>query len=152
MLFARSLRPLANTCTHLSTRAAFTTTHPKVFSTMSQADAKPDIPNTPPAKWPSPEDWPASKVRQTFIDYFKESPGFEHTFWPSSGVIPFDDDTLLFANAVGAVTQASQLTLTGYEPVQAPLPGHCRPQHRPFQADPRGQLAKVHSRRRQAQW
>ena len=67
---------------------------------MSMADSVPQVPTSAPAKWPAPEDWPASKVRQTFIDYFVKQPGFEHTFWPSSGVIPFDDDTLLFANAV----------------------------------------------------
>jgi alanyl-tRNA synthetase len=69
---------------------------------MSPATTAPALPKTPPAKWPSPEDWPANKVRQTFIDYFVNAPGFEHTFWRSSGVIPFDDDTLLFANAVSA--------------------------------------------------
>lgn len=61
---------------------------------------KPVVPTTPPHPWPSPQDWPAAKVRSTFIEYFKNAPGAEHTFWPSSGVIPFDDDTLLFANAV----------------------------------------------------
>ncbi|RSH95316.1 Alanine--tRNA ligase [Saitozyma podzolica] len=66
---------------------------------MSAATSAPVVPTSAPAKWPSPEDWPAARVRQTFIDYFVNSPGFEHTFWPSSGVIPFDDDTLLFANA-----------------------------------------------------
>ncbi|OCF54527.1 alanine-tRNA ligase [Kwoniella mangroviensis CBS 10435] len=66
---------------------------------MSFADKKPAVPTTAPHPWPSPSDWPASKVRQTYIDYFVNQPGFEHTFWPSSGVIPFDDDTLLFANA-----------------------------------------------------
>jgi UDP:flavonoid glycosyltransferase YjiC (YdhE family) len=70
------------------------------IANMSAATSAPDIPSTPPAKWPQPENWPAAKVRQTFIDYFVNAPGFEHTFWPSSGVIPFDDDTLLFANAV----------------------------------------------------
>lgn len=63
------------------------------------ANDKPTVPTTAPHAWPSPEDWPAAKVRQTFIDYFVNQPGFEHTFWPSSGVVPFDDDTLLFANA-----------------------------------------------------
>ncbi|WVR09077.1 alanine-tRNA ligase [Kwoniella sp. DSM 27419] len=66
---------------------------------MSAAALKPEVPTTAPHPWPQPEDWPAAKVRQTFIDYFVQQPGFEHTFWPSSGVIPFDDDTLLFANA-----------------------------------------------------
>ena len=67
---------------------------------MSAASSKPVTPTTAPHPYPRPEDWPAAKVRSTYIDYFKNAPGFEHTFWPSSGVIPFDDDTLLFANAV----------------------------------------------------
>ncbi|KAL1405999.1 Alanine--tRNA ligase [Vanrija albida] len=66
---------------------------------MSAANAAPTVPTTAPARWPAPEDWPASKVRTTFINYFVEQPEFGHTFWASSGVIPFDDDTLLFANA-----------------------------------------------------
>lgn len=41
-------------------------------------------------------DWTAFKVRKTFLDYFKDK---EHTFVPSSPVIPFEDPTLLFANA-----------------------------------------------------
>lgn len=64
------------------------------------ASLVPTVPDSPPHPWPRPQEWPAAKVRQTYIDYFKEQPGLEHTFWPSSGVIPFDDDTLLFANAV----------------------------------------------------
>ncbi|KAG4306146.1 hypothetical protein PORY_000134 [Pneumocystis oryctolagi] len=40
--------------------------------------------------------WPSSKVRETFITYFKER---DHTFVPSSSVIPYNDPTLLFANA-----------------------------------------------------
>ncbi|WWD21148.1 alanine-tRNA ligase [Kwoniella shandongensis] len=66
---------------------------------MSAATSKPDVPTSAPHPWPVPQEWPANKVRQTYIDYFAKQPGFEHTFWPSSGVIPFDDDTLLFANA-----------------------------------------------------
>lgn len=41
-------------------------------------------------------DWPANKVRETFTGYFKER---GHTFVPSSSTIPYDDPTLLFANA-----------------------------------------------------
>ncbi|CDR44690.1 CYFA0S15e01530g1_1 [Cyberlindnera fabianii] len=41
-------------------------------------------------------EWTAKKVRQTFFDYFQER---GHTFVPSSSVIPYDDPTLLFANA-----------------------------------------------------
>jgi alanyl-tRNA synthetase len=59
-----------------------------------------NVPNTPPHRFPAPEDWPAAKVRQTFIEYFTKQQGLEHTFWPSSSVIPYDDPTLLFANAV----------------------------------------------------
>jgi hypothetical protein len=65
-----------------------------------------NIPNTPPHAWPVPEDWPAAKVRQTFMDYFMQQKGLEHTFWPSSNVIPYDDPTLLFANAVSTKGKA----------------------------------------------
>ncbi|BFZ55967.1 Alanine--tRNA ligase [Savitreella phatthalungensis] len=40
--------------------------------------------------------WPATLVRKTFFDYFQKH---GHTFVPSSPTIPFDDPTLLFANA-----------------------------------------------------
>lgn len=40
--------------------------------------------------------WTASTVRKTFLDYFAEK---NHKFVPSSPVVPFDDPTLLFANA-----------------------------------------------------
>lgn len=64
------------------------------------ANSAPQVPTTAPSPWPEAQNWPAEKVRKTYIEYFTKQPGFEHTFWPSSGVIPFDDDTLLFANAV----------------------------------------------------
>ena len=41
--------------------------------------------------------WTASKVRSTFLDYFKEK--HNHTYVKSAPVIPFDDPTLLFVNA-----------------------------------------------------
>ncbi|KAI6153792.1 tRNA synthetases class II (A)-domain-containing protein [Pisolithus tinctorius] len=40
--------------------------------------------------------WPARRVRQEFFDYFGNR---GHTFVPSSSTIPYDDPTLLFANA-----------------------------------------------------
>ncbi|EDO15102.1 hypothetical protein Kpol_1071p9 [Vanderwaltozyma polyspora DSM 70294] len=40
--------------------------------------------------------WNANKVRDTFYDYFKSK---NHTFISSSPVVPYDDPTLLFANA-----------------------------------------------------
>ncbi|TFY60907.1 hypothetical protein EVG20_g7252 [Dentipellis fragilis] len=41
-------------------------------------------------------EWPAQRVRQAFFDYF-QSKG--HRFVPSSPTIPYEDPTLLFANA-----------------------------------------------------
>lgn len=42
-------------------------------------------------------EWSAGKVRQTFIDFFKEK--HQHDFVVSSPVVPLDDPTLLFCNA-----------------------------------------------------
>lgn len=42
-------------------------------------------------------EWTAKSVRQTYIDYFKQQ--HNHTFVPSSSSIPYEDPTLLFANA-----------------------------------------------------
>ncbi|KAG6332771.1 hypothetical protein ID866_6316 [Astraeus odoratus] len=40
--------------------------------------------------------WPARRIRDEFFNYFKSR---DHTFVPSSSTIPYDDPTLLFANA-----------------------------------------------------
>ncbi|SPQ96879.1 unnamed protein product (mitochondrion) [Plasmodiophora brassicae] len=40
--------------------------------------------------------WTCDRVRQTFIEFFQ---GKDHTFYPSSRVIPYDDPTLLFINS-----------------------------------------------------
>ncbi|PWN28781.1 hypothetical protein BDZ90DRAFT_230790 [Jaminaea rosea] len=42
-------------------------------------------------------DWPAKKVRSQFMSYFQQQ--HAHSFVPSSSCIPYDDPTLLFANA-----------------------------------------------------
>lgn len=44
----------------------------------------------------TPQNWPAAKVRDTFLQYFKD---LDHKFVPSSSVVPHDDPTLLFTNA-----------------------------------------------------
>ncbi len=41
-------------------------------------------------------EWPAKRVRDTFVEFFKKK---DHTHWPSSKVVPYDDPTLLFTNA-----------------------------------------------------
>lgn len=41
-------------------------------------------------------EWPASKVRETFVEFFEKK---GHVNWKSSPVVPHNDPTLLFANA-----------------------------------------------------
>jgi len=41
-------------------------------------------------------EWPVKRVRETFIEFFKSK---AHDFVPSSPVVPYEDPTLLFANA-----------------------------------------------------
>ncbi|PWA44397.1 Alanine-tRNA ligase, class IIc [Artemisia annua] len=41
-------------------------------------------------------EWPANKVRDTFIKFFEDR---NHVYWKSSPVVPVNDPTLLFANA-----------------------------------------------------
>jgi alanyl-tRNA synthetase len=53
------------------------------------------------AAMPGPEtqqdiQWPAKRVRDTFVKFFEDK---NHVYWKSSPVVPFNDPTLLFANA-----------------------------------------------------
>jgi alanyl-tRNA synthetase len=50
--------------------------------------------------------WTSRAVRQQFFDFFKAK---DHTFVPSSPTIPFDDPTLLFANA--GMNQVSRVSV-----------------------------------------
>ncbi|KAK8616378.1 hypothetical protein V6N13_017930 [Hibiscus sabdariffa] len=45
---------------------------------------------------PLQTEWPAKKVRDTFIKFFE---GKNHVYWKSSPVVPHNDPTLLFVNA-----------------------------------------------------
>ena len=82
------LSPLASLKPVNSLRADFHPASRAFSSTMSIY--------TNPATNPKVQEWPAAKVRDTFLDFFKQK---QHTFVPSSSVIPHDDPTLLFANA-----------------------------------------------------
>lgn len=54
------------------------------------------LPNRQITMAPNVGEWPATRVRKEFIDFFAAR---GHTFWPSSSTIPYEDPTLLFANA-----------------------------------------------------
>ena len=73
MLFRRFLSP-ASICS----RRLYYTTTPRLRMA------------APPPKLTAPQ------VRQAFFDFFKSK---QHTFVPSSSTIPYEDPTLLFANA-----------------------------------------------------
>jgi alanyl-tRNA synthetase len=64
--------------------------------------APPHSSHPPSAPRPHGAGWPVAKVRETFIEFFKNKPEAApngHTFVPSSPVVPHDDPTLLFTNA-----------------------------------------------------
>lgn len=61
-------------------------------------------------------EWPVSKVRAKYIDFFRQYHG--HTFFPSSPVVPHDDPTLLFTNA--GMNQYKSIFL-GIAPPNSPL-------------------------------
>jgi alanyl-tRNA synthetase len=43
--------------------------------------------------------WPAKRIRQTFLEFFEKHATLPHTMYPSCPVVPLDDPTLLFINA-----------------------------------------------------
>ena len=85
-----------------------------------EALAAPSAPPASAAPGSDPE-WTASKVRSEFIQFFE---GKAHTMVPSSPVVPYDDPTLLFANAGmhPTLTLALTLTLTLTLPSPSPSP------------------------------
>ena len=45
----------------------------------------------------SATEWPADKVRSTFVEFFEKQ--HAHTYYPSAPVVPYNDPTLLFINS-----------------------------------------------------
>jgi hypothetical protein len=87
LLVTRQVRILPSTSRPPCFRRATT-----VFSTRWQSSMATPLTSTSGSELP----WPARRVRQAYIDYFASQ---GHTFWPSSSTIPYEDPTLLFANA-----------------------------------------------------
>ncbi|CAI0415554.1 unnamed protein product [Linum tenue] len=78
--------------THLSLLAAARVSASLNFASFSTSSAA-AMPGEDPKQEPQ---WPAAKVRGTFLKFFEEK---RHKNWPSSPVVPVNDPTLLFANA-----------------------------------------------------
>ncbi|KAF8622345.1 hypothetical protein AX15_007078 [Amanita polypyramis BW_CC] len=58
-----------------------------------------------------PGSWSSSRVRQEFFNYFRSK---DHSFVPSSSTIPYEDPTLLFANA--GMNQFKSIFLSTVDP------------------------------------
>ena len=69
---------------------------PPLHSLLRISLARVRMSSTTSSQW---GDWPATRVRKTYLDYFQNIEGSKHTFVPSSSTIPYEDPTLLFANA-----------------------------------------------------
>lgn len=87
--FLPPLRFLISPRVRVSVRASF-------FCTASAPRPSAAMTKEAPAATAVAMEWPASKVRETFFQFFE---GKEHVNWRSSPVVPLDDPTLLFANA-----------------------------------------------------
>ena len=98
-------------------------------------------------------EWTSTRVRQTFFDFFAQR---GHTYVPSSSTIPYEDPTLLFANAgmnqVCIYFQSVISAAADAAAVQVHLLGHSRPQLGNVQMETGPQLSEVYSRWREAQW
>jgi len=88
----------------ISSRNSNPLSSPPLLSLFSPFSAVRSLPSPPPfsAAEAMPEtethdvEWPAKRVRDTFISFFQDK---NHVNWKSSPVVPFNDPTLLFANA-----------------------------------------------------
>ena len=90
--------------------------------------------------------WTASRVRDEFIKYFRDR---DHTSVSSSSTIPYDDPTLLFANAGMNQVCFSSSTRdhNAHTPVivQGHIFGNCWPTFRYVEIEASGQQPKVYS-------
>jgi hypothetical protein len=96
--------------------------------------------------------WSSVRVREEFFNFFRSK---NHTFVPSSPTIPFDDPTLLFANAgmnqviYGLCICLWNLILSS---VQIHLFGHCRPPFGYVSPKARLQFSEMYQSWRETQW
>eukprot|EP00257_Ricinus_communis_P022363 XP_015582068.1 alanine--tRNA ligase [Ricinus communis] len=69
-----------------------------LFASFSSSSSSPLLSHIAamPGVDPQEMEWPAKKVRDTFISFFEDK---KHVHWKSSPVVPVNDPTLLFANA-----------------------------------------------------
>ena len=97
--------------------------------------------------------WTATRVREEFFNFFKSK---NHPYVPSSSTIPYEDPTLLFANAgMNQVRPFSahrlKFSVSTACVVQGDLPRNGRSSVRARATETRIQQSEVHSCRREAQ-
>jgi hypothetical protein len=94
--------------------------------------------------------WSSARVREEFFKFFKDR---NHTFVPSSSTIPYEDPTLLFANAgmnQVCIIVRIYLCCLIHLPVQTDFLGQCRAQLRSCKTKARLQQSEMHSCRWEA--
>ncbi|RDX98422.1 Alanine--tRNA ligase, partial [Mucuna pruriens] len=69
---------------------------PTFFRAVRSLHSSPSFADAMPGAETHDVEWPAKRVRDTFFGFFE---GKNHVNWKSSPVVPFNDPTLLFANA-----------------------------------------------------
>ncbi|KAL2329124.1 hypothetical protein Fmac_022551 [Flemingia macrophylla] len=71
-------------------------TLPSLFCLVRSISSPPSSAAAMPGAETLDVEWPAKRIRDTFISFFEDK---NHVNWKSSPVVPFNDPTLLFANA-----------------------------------------------------